>query len=79
MDFEEIDRVDATTLSKGDIVSVVNDYSEGKREEFLQVTGPVDDDNSGVLVYPAHNLSTGEDEDAFIVDEWDTVAIYRSY
>lgn len=75
MDFEILDKVDATELKIGDIVSVTND-----EEEFLEITGNVDDDNSGVLVYKAHNLSTGDDEDALIVDEWDVIEIYtRSY
>lgn len=74
MDFESIDKVQADDLNRGDIVSVVNDD-----REYLQITGSVDDDGTGILVYPAHNLSTGEDEDAFIVDWDDFVTIYRSY
>ncbi len=74
MDFELIDKVQADDLNKGDIVSVVN-----VEREYLQITGHVDDDNTGVLVYPAHNLSTGEDEDVFIADWNDFIDIYRSY
>jgi len=75
MDFEKIDVVDAPTLAKGDIVSVID---KGFRS-YLQITGPVDDDGTGVLVFSAHNLSDGEDDDSFIIDEWDTTDIYRSY
>lgn len=74
MNFEVIDSVMADTLAKGDIISVENEQTE-----YLQITGKVIDDGSGVLEYPAHNLSTGEDEDVFVLDWDDTVDIYRSY
>ncbi len=76
MDFEKIDSVLADTLDKGDIVSVTQ--ADGV-VEYLQITGPVDDDGTGILVYPAHNLSTGDDEDAYINDENAYSDIYRSY
>lgn len=70
MDFEKIDDVASDDLGRGDIVQ--ND--EG---EFLQIRGNGEDEGD-IVTYPCYNLSTG-DEDDFIADPAENVALFRSF
>ncbi len=73
MDFEILDNVDATELKIGDIVC-------NGEQEFLEITGNVQDDGSGLLVYRAFNLDTNDDDDTVLCTEWEVIPIYtRSY
>lgn len=56
MDYDVIDRIQGATLEPGDIIRY-----DGDLWEILP--GEVDDSDPDVLMYKAHNLDTGDDDE----------------